>query len=111
MAANELDYITEQLRNAHDALDGLEGESAALIKRHVARALTHAPAPQQKQRERDQGDFEPGTTIGDDGNARRVRELEGKSPAAAPTPSEILAENARLQERVAELEASRNGNG
>ncbi len=107
-----LDYVTETLRHAHAQLEGLDGETAALMRHAVARALTHAPTPQAKRREdSDQGDFEPGTTIGDDGNARRVRELEGTAPGAAPTPEEILAENGRLQEKIAELEAARNGGG
>jgi hypothetical protein len=106
-----LDYVTETLRAAHGLLEGVDSETASLMKRHVERALLHAPTPQAKKRESDQGDFEPGTTIGDDGNARRVRELDGKPADAAPSPEEILAENARLQERVAELEASRNGGG
>lgn len=106
-----LDYVTETLRQAHAQLEGLDSETAALMRHDVARALTRAPAPQAKQRERDQGDFEPGTTIGgDDETLKKTQQLEGETPGGAPSPSELLAENARLQERVALLEeAHRNG--
>lgn len=88
----ELHDVVDVLRKAYSELERIGGESAALIRKQLARALTHAPE-RPSAPAADLGDFAPGTTVG-----------------GAPTAAELLGENARLQQRVAELEQQSRGN-
>lgn len=107
--AQELDQVVETLRDAYARLEQIGGETAGTIRRRLGQALSHAPDPAPSS---DVGDFAPGTTVGDDDdNLRRTQALEGEQPGGAPSSGELLQENARLQERVAQLEAQNRGNG
>lgn len=100
--------VAASLREASAQLEEIGDETAHNMRRHVEHALAHAP---EAPRDRDEGDFAPGTTIGGEDNLRRTQALEGEQIGGAPSPSELLSENARLQERVAQLEAQQRGEG
>jgi len=108
--AYSLSEIGEALRSVHSALESTSGDAAAAVRIHVERALQHVPAPAPEPREL-AGDFAEGTSIGDDDTLRKTQALEGEPVGGPPTEGELLAENARLQERIAQLEAQHNGNG
>lgn len=107
--AESLEYIAENLRMVHGLLEG-HGDTGAAIRLHVERALQHVPPAPAKPRELE-GDFAEGTSIGGDDTLRKTQALEGEPVGGKPTDAELLAENARLQERIAQLEAQHNGNG